>query len=122
MKNKKILIVEDEAIVAMENKMNLVMAGFNVVGSVSSGEEALNKIGELHPDLILMDIKLKGTISGIETVNVLRKNRNIPVLFITGNSDNKTIQQLVVIPNTSYLLKPVLTNDLIVAVKKLLSL
>jgi CheY-like chemotaxis protein len=119
---KKILIVEDEAIVAMENKMNLSVAGFDVVGSVSSGEDALNRLNECAPDLILMDIKLKGNISGIETVNEIRKRNNIPVLFITGNSDTKTLEQLKGITETNYLLKPVLTNDLIRTVKTMLSL
>lgn len=122
MTKKKILIVEDEAIVAMENKMNLSIAGFQVVASVSSGEDALNKIEECKPDLILMDIKLKGNISGIETVYEIRKQNNIPVLFITGNSDTKTLEQLKGIAQTDYLLKPVLTNDLIRAVKTMLSL
>lgn len=117
---KKILIVEDEAIVAMENKMNLSMAGYSVVASVSSGEDALYKIAEVIPDLILMDIKLKGSISGIETVEQIRKKNNIPVIFITGNSDNKTLEQIKDITNTTYLLKPVLTQDLLEEVKKMI--
>lgn len=117
---KKILIVEDEAIVAMENKMNLSMAGYSVVASVSSGEDALYKIDEVIPDLILMDIKLKGRISGIETVEQIRKKNNIPVIFITGNSDNKTLEQIKDITNTTYLLKPVLTQDLLEEVKKMI--
>ncbi len=117
---KKILIVEDEAIVAMENKMNLSMAGYSVVASVSSGEDALYKIDEVIPDLILMDIKLKGRISGIETVEQIRKKNDIPVIFITGNSDNKTLEQIKDITNTTYLLKPVLTQDLLEEVKKMI--
>lgn len=117
---KKILIVEDEAIVAMENKMNLSLAGYQVVASVSSGEEALNKIDEATPDLILMDITLKGNLSGIETVEKLREVSDIPIVFITGNSDNKTLHLIKEITNTSYLLKPILTNDLLSEVKKML--
>ena len=78
---KKILIVEDEAIVAMENKMNLTKAGFLVVGSVSSAEDALLKIAETLPDLILMDIKLKGDLNGIDAVSIIREKNNIPVVF-----------------------------------------
>ncbi len=117
---KKILIVEDEAIVAMENKMNLSLAGYQVVASVSSGEEALNKIDEATPDLILMDITLKGNLSGIETVEKLREVSDIPIVFITGNSDNKTLHLIKEITNTSYLLKPILTKDLLSEVKKML--
>jgi CheY-like chemotaxis protein len=117
---KKVLIVEDEAIVAMENKMNLTKAGFLVVGSVSSAEDALLKIAETLPDLILMDIKLKGNLNGIDAVSIIRKNNNIPVVFLTGNSDNKTQLLMKEIPNTTYLLKPVLTNDLIASVQKMI--
>lgn len=117
---KKILIVEDEAIVAMENKMNLTKAGFLVVGSVSSAEDALLKIAETLPDLILMDIKLKGDLNGIDAVSIIREKHDIPVVFLTGNSDNKTQLLMKEIPNTTYLLKPVLTNDLITSVHKML--
>ncbi|MBL7884854.1 MAG: response regulator [Bacteroidia bacterium] len=120
MMKKKIVIVEDEAIVAMENKMNLTVAGFDVIACYSKGEDVLLHVNQMNPDLILMDIKLKGNYSGIDTVERMREKNNIPVLFVTGNSDNTTLQQLKVISNTSYLLKPVLTNDLIIAVKKLL--
>jgi DNA-binding response OmpR family regulator len=117
---KKVLIVEDEAIVAMENKMNLTKAGFLVVGSVSSAEDALLKIAETLPDLILMDIKLKGDLNGIDAVSIIREKNNIPVVFLTGNSDNKTQLLMKEIPNTTYLLKPVLTNDLIASVHKMI--
>ena len=117
---KKILIVEDEAIVAMENKMNLTKAGFLVLGSFSSAEDALLKIAETSPDLILMDIKLKGDLNGIDAVSIIREKNNIPVVFLTGNSDNKTQLLMKEIPNTTYLLKPVLTNDLIASVRMML--
>lgn len=118
---KKVLIVEDEAIVAMENKMNLTRAGFLVMGTVSSAEDAILKIRDEVPDLILMDIKLKGNLNGIEAVNLIRKTHTIPVVFLTGNSDNKTQQLLKDISNSSYLLKPVLTNDLIQTVQQMLA-
>jgi CheY-like chemotaxis protein len=117
---KKVLIVEDEAIVAMENKMNLTRAGLLVMGTVSSAEDAILKIRDEVPDLILMDIKLKGNLNGIEAVNLIRKTHAIPVVFLTGNSDNKTQLLMKEIPNTTYLLKPVLTNDLIASVQKMI--
>jgi DNA-binding response OmpR family regulator len=117
---KKVLIVEDEAIVAMENKMNLTRAGLLVMGTVSSAEDAILKIRDEVPDLILMDIKLKGNLNGIEAVSIIREKNNIPVVFLTGNSDNKTQLLMKEIPNTTYLLKPVLTNDLIASVQKMI--
>jgi CheY-like chemotaxis protein len=90
------------------------------MGTVSSAEDAILKIRDEVPDLILMDIKLKGNLNGIEAVSIIREKNNIPVVFLTGNSDNKTQLLMKEIPNTTYLLKPVLTNDLIASVQKMI--
>ena len=70
----KILITEDEQIVAKNIEKRLTAAGYQVVASVATGEEAIEKIKSLSPDVVLMDIKLKGKIDGIETAEILRKN------------------------------------------------
>ncbi len=119
---KKILIVEDEAIVAMENKMNLTKSGYQVVGIISTAEDVMHKFIETSPDIILMDIKLKGDMTGIEVVKLIREKSNVPVLFLTGNSDNRTQFMMKEISNSSFLLKPVLTGDLISSIKQLLQL
>ena len=102
-----ILLVEDETIVAMENKMNLIAAGFLVVGIVPSGNEAIQKAIEAKPDLIVMDIKLKGEIDGIEAMTKIRQQSNTPVIFLTGNSDARTRERIENVANSSYLVKPV---------------
>lgn len=117
---KKILIVEDEAIVAMENRMNLTKSGYQVVGIISSAEDVMSKFVETAPDIILMDIKLKGNMTGIEVVKLIREKSNVPVLFLTGNSDNRTQLMMKEISNSSFLLKPVLTGDLTSTIKQLL--
>ena len=116
-----ILIVEDEAIVALENKMNLGALGHNVTAITSSAENAIMAFHDNIPDLILLDIKLKGTMDGIEAIIEIRKNSSVPVIFITGNSDTKTIQRVSEIPNTIYLQKPILLDELITALNTMLS-
>src|ERR1035437_7295134 len=88
-----ILIVEDEAIVALENKMNLSALGHKVIAIIASAEDAIIAFYEKVPDLILLDIKLKGNMDGIEAIHEIRKHSSVPVILITGNSDTKTLQR-----------------------------
>ena len=82
-----ILIVEDDMIIAMDIQERLESFGDNVPTIVTTGEEAISKTPELKPDLIIMDIGLKGSMNGIETVEKIREYFAIPVLYLTGNSD-----------------------------------
>ena len=116
-----ILIVEDEAIVALENKMNLSALGHKVSAITSSAENAIIAFHENTPDLILLDIKLKGMMDGIEAIHEIRKHSAVPVIFITGNSDTKTLQRVKEISNVFYLQKPILLNELTNAVNTMLS-
>ena len=116
-----ILLVEDEAIVAMENKKNLVIAGFTVVCIVSSGSEAIQKAIETKPDLIVMDIKLKGEVDGVDAMMKIRQQLNAPVIFLTGNSDAKTRERIENVTNSSYLAKPVFYRILHNEINRMLS-
>lgn len=82
-----ILIVEDDMIIAMDIQERLESFGDNVPTIVTTGEEAISKTPELKPDLIIMDIGLKGSMNGIETVEKIREYFAIPVLYLTANSD-----------------------------------
>jgi len=87
MKNPpKILMVEDESIIAASIKLLLQEHGYNVVSILSSGEEAVDFSIKKTPDIILMDIKLKGQIGGIEASFRIRRQMDIPIIFLTGNS------------------------------------
>ena len=80
-----ILLVEDEAMIAMDIKMRLSIAGFHVSGIVATGEDAIAVVEEIHPDLILMDGRLSGKIDGIETMRRVRERyTSLPFIFITG--------------------------------------
>lgn len=116
-----IIIVEDEAIVAMENKMNLHFAGHQILAIVTSAEAAIDAFNAETPDLLLMDIKLRGEMDGVEAMNVIRQKSNVPVVFLTGNSDAKTIQRIQSISNASYLQKPILTAEIVEEVNRMLS-
>ena len=107
MADVKILLVEDENIEAMDIKRTLESFGYEVPYVVSSSEEAVEKALDMMPDLILMDIILKGEIDGIETVSKI-KDLNIPVIYLTAHFDDKTIQKAKITELFGYIIKPYL--------------
>ena len=102
---KRILIVEDEAIVAVDIKATLEKLGYKVVDILSTGEEAVAIAGPEKVDLVLMDIKLKGYVSGIEAAKQIKK-LNIPVIFSTAYGDKKTVERAKKAEPNGFLCKP----------------
>lgn len=117
----KIIVAEDEAIVAMATKMMLMNLSHEIIMIVSSAEQAMNEVQHNDVELVLMDIKLKGELDGIQAAEEIRKNKNVPILFVTGNSDAKTKQRIGNIKNSAVLLKPVMIDDLRISLNKLLN-
>jgi len=115
-KAAKILIVEDESIVAMDVKMRLTRMGYTVVGYASSGEQAIQLARQTEPDLLLMDIKIKGPLDGIETAERIRALQDIPVIFITAFADENTLQRARITSPSGYILKPFQERELSIAV------
>ncbi len=112
MRSKKVLIVEDEMIIAMLIERMVTNLGHEVIEKVPSGEEAIDKALEHNPDLILMDIRLKGEIDGIEAMSRIQEKISIPVIYISGNSDLAHQKKM---DNTDYidfLSKPITQSDL----------
>ena len=103
---ERILVVEDEAIVLLDLKNRLNTLGYVIVGSSSYGEEAIRKTEETRPDIVLMDIGLKGKIDGVEAADQIRKLFNIPIIYLTANSDFNTLQRAKVTEPFGYILKP----------------
>ncbi len=93
MSNHRILIVEDEGIVAEDLKQKLTLQGHTVVGTVASGEEAITIAEQTHPDLLLMDIRLAGRLDGIETAGRIQDRWQVPVIYLTAHSDEATLQR-----------------------------
>lgn len=108
----KILIAEDEQIVAKNIEKRLTADGYIVVASVSTGEEAIENAKSLTPDIILMDIKLKGKIDGIETADIIRRDFQLPVIFLTSYADEETFQRAKNTEPFGYLIKPFENKEL----------
>ena len=106
MPKEKILIVEDERIVAEEMRQTLQKMGFTVTGVVSKGQDAIKAVSENPPDLILMDIRLKGEMDGITAAGVIMEKFSIPVIYLTAYSDDETIQRAKMTKPLGYILKP----------------
>lgn len=115
-----ILIVEDEAIVALATKMMLNNLAHSPLAVVSSGQAALNALQEHSIDLVILDIKLKGEITGIEVARKIRETKSTPILFITGNSDLKTKDETASFGNSAILRKPILVEELQDSINELL--
>ena len=90
----KILIVEDETIVAMEIQDLLENEGWTVVGVASSGEDAIRRARDERPDVVLMDITLRGKMTGIEAAELILDARLVPVLFLTAAADQAGIRRV----------------------------
>jgi hypothetical protein len=112
MDKAKILIVEDESIVALNIKNRLEELGYAVVAMLNSGEAALQVVDHNRPDLVLMDIKLKGTVDGIEAAALIRSRFQIPVVYLTAYSDEETVDRAKFTEPYGYILKPFEARDL----------
>lgn len=112
MSQARILIVEDELIIAMDIKTILQKLGYNACGVVNSGEDAIKEAVKLQPDLILMDIILNGSIDGIEAARNIYSLLKIPIIYMTANADKKTIERARDTAPFGYILKPFNENDL----------
>ena len=117
---KRILLVEDEGLVAMTLEETLKRIGYSVVGIAMSGEEALSLTGERHPDVILMDIHLQGEMDGIEAAQKIKGLYGIPIIFLTAYSDDETIRRVVLTESSGYLVKPINTRELFAGIESAL--
>lgn len=114
---EKILVVEDERVVARDIEKRLKRLGYVIPASVASGEEAIEKVAELRPDLVLMDIRLKGQMDGIEAAEQIRADFDTPVIYLTAYADEATLQRAKVTEPFGYIVKPFDERDLHVAVE-----
>ncbi|TAG91152.1 MAG: GGDEF domain-containing response regulator [Oscillatoriales cyanobacterium] len=106
MLNKKILIVEDESIIAEDIADSLIALGYRVTAIVYSGEEALQSAAEERPDLVLMDVNLQGEIDGITTGENIRSRFQIPVIYLTAYADDHTLRRVNSTKPFGYIVKP----------------
>lgn len=109
---KKVLIVEDDMLLSLVEERLIKKMGHEVVAKVVTGIEAIEKAKELKPDIILMDIILKGEMDGIEAMEEIRKESDVPVVYLSGNSDRFNYERAKKTGFTDYLVKPITNNDL----------
>ena len=108
----RILIVEDEHIVAMGIKKMVKSLGYTVTGVASSGEDAISKAERTFPDVVLMDIMLKGNMDGVEAAGEIRERFDVPVVYLTAYSDNKILERAKKTEPFGYIVKPFDEKDL----------
>ena len=106
------LIVEDEILIAEDLKERLISFGFRVIAAVDSADEAVTLAVREHPDLVLMDIRLKGKKDGIEAAEEIRKQIDLPIVYLTAYSDHRTVERSRQSSHDAYLLKPFQTREL----------
>lgn len=117
MKKDQILIVEDEFVTASAIRVQLTNLGYNVVAVVDTGEEAIRISGELSPDLVLMDIVLKGKMDGISAAEEIRKQFDIPVIFITARTEDEVTKRAIFSEPFGYLIKPLEEKALSITIR-----
>jgi PAS domain S-box-containing protein len=117
MAQTKILVVEDEGIVALEIQSRLINMGYDVRDVVATGEAAIERTLATHPDLVLMDIRLKGNIDGVAAADHIRLVLDIPVIFLTAYADADTLRRAKVTEPYGYILKPFEERELHIAIE-----
>ena len=113
----RILIAEDELIAGKSIRNTLTSLGYNVLGIVTSGEEVVRQAGKMLPDIVLMDIKLKGEVDGIEAARQIQCHFNIPVIYLTDFSDDAILQRAKLTEPFGYTIKPINGRELLTTIE-----
>ena len=108
----RVMVVEDESIVAKNIQTRLKQLGYLVPATVSSGEEALEEIDNIRPNLVLMDIVLDGKLDGVETAEIIYNKYKIPVVYLTAYADDETLERAKKSIPYGYIVKPFEINEL----------
>lgn len=117
----RILIVEDEVIVAMAMQMELGAAGYDVCGIAATAGKAMDLFREHRPDIVLMDVNLSGGDDGIDLAQTLRLAGRVPVVFLTGYADSEVLARIENIPHSTHLVKPADIDRIEAAIRDLVA-
>lgn len=120
MAKAKVLIAEDEILIAVELKAKIESRDYNVVSIVPSGEEAVKTAEEKSPDLIILDIQLQGDMDGIDAADLIHKRADIPVIYMTGNDHLREDKRLLASCPSGILSKPAMDWELFEMIEKAL--
>jgi CheY-like chemotaxis protein len=110
--NKKAIIVEDNLIMSILYENYLQKMVFHTVGEIKDGKSAVELVRKYSPDVVIMDIKLQGNMDGITASQKIREFSDVPIIFITGNSDAESKERAMAISNSDFLVKPVTEEKL----------
>jgi CheY-like chemotaxis protein len=119
-KSPTILVVEDETIIALDLQMLLESLGFDVYGPVPTGETSVKAASFFRPDVVLMDVKLKGKMSGIDAADIIHNHLRIPVIYLTAYGDEATLKETSAIPSFGYIRKPFLESEVEESIRNIL--
>ena len=108
----RVLVVEDDALIALDLSVSVAQLGGEVVEVAATANDAMRLVGELHPDVVLMDVRLRGEPDGVEAAQIIHTRGATPVIFVTGNSDQETLRRMAELRSAQIILKPVLINEL----------
>jgi signal transduction histidine kinase len=117
----KILIVEDESIIALDIQNSLLSSGYDVVAIADCATEAIDYAEQLRPDLVLMDIRIRGDRDGVQTAAIIRDEFDLPVIYLTAHADENTLQRAKITEPFGYVLKPFEDRELITTIEIALS-
>lgn len=120
MSEVRILVVEDEAVVALSERFVLETMGYRVTGTACSGEEALALIEQDRPDLVLMDVLLQGALDGLETARRIDQRFGIPVVFVTAHEDSNLIRRAALSGPSAHIGKPFRDSELRMKIEQVL--
>src|SRR5215510_9328721 len=115
--SRHVLVVEDERVVAKDLQRTLTNLGYEVPVTVANADDAIRAASERCPDLVLMDIRIKGERDGIETAEILKSQFDVPVVYLTAYADQQTVARAKLTEPHAYLLKPVKVDELRTAVE-----
>jgi CheY-like chemotaxis protein len=117
----RILVVEDEGVVAMNLKMTLMGKGYNVLPIAMSADTALTLTAQYHPQVVLMDIRIKGDKDGIDTAALITDHYHIPIIYTTAHFDDETVVRARATEHVAYLVKPYSDSELFESIDKALN-
>ena len=117
MVNSKVLIVEDDKLIVYIEQWRLSKLGYDICGSAGTGTEAIECVEKMHPDIVLMDIRLDGEMDGIEAARRIKTDFNIPIIFVSAYIDEETIARAKTVNPEGFLRKPFDDDDLRIAIE-----
>ncbi|MEX0647362.1 MAG: response regulator [Balneolaceae bacterium] len=114
----RVLIVEDDTLLSMVEERLIVRLGYKVVGKATTGKEAIDKVKSLQPDIIIMDLSLKGSMDGIETMDEISTFSDVPVIYLSGSTDKHDKERAKKTNAVDFLMKPVSASEMVLPLKK----